>query len=129
MNPSLLRFTRMFPVCGAGWLVLFPLCSTPLLASAPEAAKENPWTSPPQPNTNLPVLTEIRQIRELPAEQARRQYPVRMKAVVTYFDPHFKTLFIQDDTAGTWVCRTFQETNLYAGDLLELTGASWGFAN
>jgi hypothetical protein len=77
----------------------------------------------------LPVLTEIRQVRELSPDEAKRQYPVRVKAVVTYFDPHFKTLFVQDDTAGTWISRTFQETNLYAGDWVELTGASWAISN
>src|SRR5215471_20243950 len=118
MTRLILRFRWTLMFDAAGLLAFLALCGTRLLASSPGVATEDPWTAPPHPNTNLPVLTEIRQVRELSAEEARKQYPVRVRAVVTYFDPHWKTLFIQDDTAGIWVARTFQETNLYAGDEL-----------
>jgi signal transduction histidine kinase len=95
------------------------------LTMSSEGAAEDPWLSPPQPNTNLPVLTQVRQVHELTADEARKQYPVKIQAVVTYFDPHWRTLFIQDETGGSWVYRTYQETNLYAGDLVEVNGASW----
>ena len=125
MMRSFLCFTPGFPARQVGWVAFLVSWGLGLLALQSEAATEDPWLSPPQPNTNLPVLTQVRQVRELSAEEARKQYPVKMQAVVTYFDPRFRTLFIQDDTAGSWVYRTFQETNLYAGDLVEVNGASW----
>jgi signal transduction histidine kinase len=129
MTRLFLRFTPVLPIRATGLFVLFALWGMRLPASSQERAQDNPWTAPPQPNTNLPTLTQIRQIRELSADEARMQYPMRVRAVVTYFDPHAKTLFVQDDTAGSWVFETFQETNLYAGDLVELTGASWAIGN
>jgi signal transduction histidine kinase len=113
------------PFRAVGLAALFALWGTP--ASA-QVAKDDPWRSLPQPNTNLPVLTEIRRVRELSGEEAKKQYPVRMKGVVTYFDPHGMTLFVQDDTAGIWLNRTFQETNFYAGDQVEFTGATWAIS-
>jgi signal transduction histidine kinase len=128
MTLSLLRFTPVLSLRAAPLLVLFALWGTRLPAVSQEPAKDNPWTSPPQPNTNLPVLTQIRQVRELSGDEGRKQYPVRVRAVVTYFDPHHKTLFVQDESAGIWVARTFQETNFNAGDLLELNGATWAIS-
>ena len=84
----------------------------------------NPFLAPPRPNTNLPTLTTVRQVVEMSATEAQRQYPVKLTAVVTYFDSFWKTMFVQDATAGTWVYRTFHETNFHAGDVLELNGAS-----
>lgn len=127
MTRLALRFRSMLAI-DAGSLAFLMLCATRLQAASQPAAIEDPWTSPPHPDTNLVTLTEVRQVRELALEEAKKQYPVRVRAVVTYFDPHFKTLFVQDDTAGLWICRTFQETNLYAGDLIELNGASWAIS-
>lgn len=128
MIRSSIRLAPKLPIGPAGLLLFCALCGARLQGASQQAEAENPWTSPPQPNTNLPTLTEVRQVRGLSDEEARKQYPVLVRAVVTYFDPHFKTLFVQDETAGTWVYRTFQETNFNAGDLLELTGATWGIS-
>src|SRR5262245_22620372 len=128
MTPLLLQFSPVLRLRAAGLLIFFALRGASLPAASQEQTQDNPWTSPPQPNTNLPVLTQIRQVRELSGDEGRKQYPVQVRAVVTYFDPHHKTLFIQDESAGIWVSRTFQETNLNAGDLLEMRGASWAMS-
>src|SRR5579871_1102498 len=104
-------------------LVLLQLSGVATLSAQP-TNEPDPWRSPPHPDTNLPVLTTVRQVRELPTTEAQRQYPVHVTAVVTYFDPFWKTLFVQDDTGGTWVYRTFEQTNLFAGDQVELSGAT-----
>jgi signal transduction histidine kinase len=128
MTFLILQFSPVLRLRAAGLLIVLTLWSMQLPAAAQERAQDNPWTSPPQPNTNLPVLTQIRQVRELSGDEGRKQYPVQVRAVVTYFDPHHKTLFVQDESAGIWVARTFQETNFNAGDLLELSGASWAMS-
>ncbi len=107
----------------AAFLVLLQFGGVTVLWARQTDASD-PWRSPPHPDTNLPVLTTVRQLRELSTAEAQRQYPVHVTAVVTFFDPFWKTLFVQDDTGGTWVYRTFEQTNLFAGNLLELTGAS-----
>jgi PAS domain S-box-containing protein len=85
-----------------------------------------------------PVLTQISQIRHLTAEQAARAYPVRIRAVVTYYSPsgpnflgrdtymsaETPDLFIQDATAGIWVNLPKGSPALQAGQLLEMEGVT-----
>jgi PAS domain-containing protein len=44
----------------------------------------------------LPVLTQVRQVRELTIDQASRHYPVDLRAVVTDYSYEQQDLFIQD---------------------------------
>ncbi len=73
---------------------------------------------------NLPVLTSIEQIRRLAPEEARRGYPLHLKAVVTYFDPADPELFVQDATGGIWVGWKPDMPRTAQGQLLELWGSS-----
>jgi diguanylate cyclase (GGDEF)-like protein len=43
---------------------------------------------PDAPELALPTLTTSQAAHSLPAEEARRGYPVRLRAVVTYYDPY-----------------------------------------
>jgi|HubBroStandDraft_1064217.scaffolds.fasta_scaffold00404_6 PAS domain S-box-containing protein len=84
----------------------------------------------------LPVLTHISQIRQLTADQAARGYPVRVRAVVTYYSPigpNFlgrdaymgaatPDVFVQDATAGIWVNVPKEAPALRAGQLVEMEG-------
>lgn len=73
----------------------------------------------------LPVLTKVQQIRGLSPEEATKGYPVRLKAVVTFYDPSLPDLFIQDSTGGIWVdVPPGGNANLKPGDLLEIEGVS-----
>ena len=74
--------------------------------------------------SNLPVLTSIERVRRLTPEEARRSYPVHLKAVVTYFDPADPELFLQDATGGIWVGWTPDMPKTAPGQFLELWGAS-----
>jgi hypothetical protein len=49
---------------------------------------------------NLPTVTHVEQIREMTIEEAARGYPVRLRAVVTYYNWDEGDLFIQDSTGG-----------------------------
>ena len=56
-------------------------------------------------DNTLPELRTAEQIRRMPAKQAERHYPVRLRGVITYFDQRIPTKayrFIQDDTAGIY---------------------------
>lgn len=80
-------------------------------------------TSAPQAEaaaTNL--LETVQQIRLLPPEQAARLLPVRVQAVVTYYDPSWGTLFVQDDTAGIYVAAGGPRLDLKIGERIELEG-------
>lgn len=51
----------------------------------------------------LPLLTRIIDIRKLNYKEAGRGYPVRIKGVITYFDPKMSMIFIQDETAAIYI--------------------------
>src|ERR1035438_4091781 len=56
-------------------------------------------------DNTLPELRSSEQLRRVPAEQAERHYPVRLRGVITFFDQRIPTKayrFIQDDTAGIY---------------------------
>jgi PAS domain S-box-containing protein len=86
----------------------------------------------------LPVLTRISQIRQLTAQQAARGYPVRLRAVVTYYsssganflgrNTYMGTdtpdVFVQDATAGIWVDVPKNAPPLQAGQLVEMEGVT-----
>ncbi len=71
----------------------------------------------------LPVLTTIGQVRELSEDEARRAYPVHLRAVVTYHNSVATNTFLQDRTGGLYVFFDgIAEPTLQAGDLAELEG-------
>jgi PAS domain S-box-containing protein len=71
---------------------------------------------------SLPVLTQVSQIRLLSRQEAGRGYPVRVRAVVTYWDPAHGDLFVQDATAGIFVNIPVSAAPLKAGQLVEIEG-------
>lgn len=70
----------------------------------------------------LPTLTSIEKIRTLRPEEARRGYPVHLRAVVTYFDPVSPDLFLQDATGALWVKWSPGMAEPEAGSILDLEG-------
>ncbi|WP_263784781.1 response regulator [Salinibacter grassmerensis] len=72
-----------------------------------------------------PLLTRASSILELPREEARQDAPVRLEGVVTYADPSWKLLFIQDETAGIFVkTDSVAWGRLKAGQRVALDGTS-----
>jgi signal transduction histidine kinase len=68
----------------------------------------------------LPLLTSVRQVRELSREQAARAYPVHLRGVITFHD-WFLT-FVQDATGGIYL-RNFDPA-VIAGTEVEVEGSS-----
>ena len=75
--------------------------------------------------SGLPLLTKAAQVRNLSHDQAALGQPVRLRAVVTYYEsegPDGPDLFVQDSTAGIWVDTPGMKLGLEAGQLVELSG-------
>ena len=71
------------------------------------------------------VLDRASDIRTLAPEQADRGLPVRLHAVVTYYDAAQADLFVQDATAGIYVelkSASVKPAGLAQGKEIELTG-------
>ena len=105
-----------------GWLAALGLCvACCVCASGEETVARGV----------LPVLTTVKQVHSLPAFEAKRHYPVHLRAVVTYYDnfidPRRGALFIQDATGGVYVSVPHDQgsgTMPEPGSLVEITGFS-----
>ncbi len=99
--------------------------SAVMAAACFSAAAQN-QSGPGSPRSEI---TTAREVRSLPVEQAARGYPVRLRAVVTCYDPYIDVrhgaLFIRDATSGV-----FTEVPprpilpLEPGALVEITGVT-----
>jgi signal transduction histidine kinase len=78
------------------------------------------WGLPIATGEELPV-EPVSSIRSLPAETADQGLPVRVRARVTYID-NGRTVFIQDETAGTFFRPTRSIEALRIGDEVDVTG-------
>lgn len=76
------------------------------------------------------TLHSVGAIRHLRAEDAKRQPPVHLRAVVTYYDTVAPNLFVQDSTGGIWVdLRKSKAPAPKPGQLLDIYGvAGAGFS-
>ncbi|MEJ2145249.1 MAG: PAS domain S-box protein [Acidobacteriota bacterium] len=84
-------------------------------------------TAAPKP---MPVLTAVADIHRLSQGEAARGYPVRVRAVVTYFDPDWQLLFVQDSSGGVFVEHHHETWAFEVGQKIEIEGVSGrgGFA-
>jgi PAS domain S-box-containing protein len=74
----------------------------------------------------LPVLTRIEQIRKLTPEEARKNYPVHLRAVVTFYGGAGWEFFIQDSSGGIYLDDEARNTDfaVHAGQLVEVEGVT-----
>jgi len=79
-----------------------------------------------QKPAELPLLTKVRQVRELMPEQAGWEYPVKLRATVTFnHPPPNSKLYICDDTSGIYVrVRGIAIDTVKPGDVVEIDGVS-----
>jgi signal transduction histidine kinase/CheY-like chemotaxis protein len=91
----------------------------PALEECVDAGSES---RPPPP---LPVLTTARQVHALPQREAGLAYPVRVRAVVTFFNPAGRNLVVQDETDGVYVAGYPRNAPpLRAGQLVDVEGVT-----
>ena len=69
------------------------------------------------------VLTQAAEIRGMSVAEAKRGYPVKLRGVITYYNPYNTNLVVQDDSAGIYVrVGNSQVPTLEAGQLIDLDG-------
>ena len=71
----------------------------------------------------LSLLESVGAIRRLPPERLARHHPVRLTATVTFTDPIWRTLYVQDATGGVLV-RTESAPALRPGDTVRIEGTT-----
>ncbi len=70
----------------------------------------------------LPTLTTVSAIRAMDNREADRALPVKLRGVVTYSDPDWHFLYLQDSTGGIFVWAV--ETPVANGEEVELDGTT-----
>jgi len=101
-----------------------------LASVCPAAVVNGPLRAP----THLPLLTTTRQIHTLTYRQAALGYPVRVRGVVTIYDPNQEgigVLFLSDRTGGIFVDVGLDRAlPVHSGSLIEVSGVTdpGGFA-
>lgn len=102
-------FLGLFCALGLGWFVLpVSVAQTQLEPSGP---------------SSLPLLTHIEEVRRLTPDQAKLGYPIRLRAVVTYYGGPGWEFFIQDSSGGIYVDDpTAQDFGVQAGQEVEVEG-------
>ncbi|MSU28524.1 MAG: sensor histidine kinase [Pedosphaera sp.] len=95
-------------------------CALALLGVAwLDAAAQTPLPAPPV------VLTNASQIRALTSEEARKELPVRLRAVVNVVGGDSnKTIFIQDETGGAFINSYSRARSFKPGQFIEVAGKS-----
>jgi signal transduction histidine kinase/CheY-like chemotaxis protein/HPt (histidine-containing phosphotransfer) domain-containing protein len=68
------------------------------------------------------VLTRVADIRRMRREEAARHHPVRVTGTVTYVDPAWSMLFLEDRGTGIFVALHNRPVLPRAGDRVEVTG-------
>ena len=72
----------------------------------------------------LPALTNAVQVLKLSHDEASQGHPVRLQGVITYYDPHWHFMFIQDVTAGIFVNRANADFAIQTGQMVTVEGNS-----
>ena len=78
---------------------------------------------PPPPGQER-TLSTIEEIRALRPEQAAHQWPVRLDAVVTYHDPEWRVLFVEQNGYGIFVGYQGSLPKLEPGDRVSIQGVT-----
>jgi signal transduction histidine kinase len=79
----------------------------------------------PPAEGDLPILTNVVQIRLLTPNEAQKAFPVKLRGVVTYYDVRANDLFLQDATAGIYVVLNPEScSKLVAGQSVEIAGTT-----
>lgn len=73
---------------------------------------------------SLPVLTSVAQIRALSSGVISEGQPVRLHAIVTYYQAAEGQIFVQDDTGGIYIVPPLNAPDLKAGDRVEVQGVT-----
>ena len=70
------------------------------------------------------AIRHIAQLKQLSATEAAAGLPISVRAVVTYYDPDWGLLFVQENNAATFVDAHDQRLQVKTGDLVEVHGES-----
>lgn len=113
--------------CSAGFGSLLVLWLAACL-SIPADATQGVYVVPPPPASvfashSVGPITRISDVRALSTERAAKALPVRLDAVVTFYQAAENMLYVQDDTGALYV-RGLRPFNIHAGSRVIVIGVT-----
>jgi signal transduction histidine kinase/CheY-like chemotaxis protein len=124
-----LRLTLQVGLPGAGMMTETDdagIAGFPVRAGAGAAELEGPVSTQSETPSAHGIVSTIRQVHALSASEAARALPVKLHAVVTYYNGKTGETFIQDTTDGIFTWRPGAVNGGFsAGDLVEVTATSY----
>jgi signal transduction histidine kinase/ActR/RegA family two-component response regulator len=111
-----LRLARRATLCSAASRVAAALLFVLAILSVKESSAQPGGAGP----AAFPTITRAHDITQMSSEEAARNYPVRIRAVVTFYDSRL-VLFVHDPSGAVYVDLR-REIPLHAGDLIEVAG-------
>ena len=91
------------------------------LARPPSDSVNHAAAGSPALSGDIVRLSQLKRLSEAEASAHRR---ITVRAVVTYFDPDWRLLFVQDETAAAFVAIGDLEMQFRPGALLDMSGVS-----
>jgi diguanylate cyclase (GGDEF)-like protein len=73
-------------------------------------------------NASVKELRTVAEVRALPAERASLALPVRIMGVITYNDPQWRQLYVQDPTGGIYIKYSDSGSAFRAGEKVTVAG-------
>ncbi|MEY2408379.1 MAG: hypothetical protein QOF48_1049, partial [Verrucomicrobiota bacterium] len=108
---------------GSEWILDHAVCRLLDLSGSrqrPAVTNRLDWPASPF----LPLIQEISSVLQLPPEEAGFRYPVRVRGIVTFWDPDYSYLFIENTHKGIFVALIKTNVAIKAGEIVEVTGHS-----
>jgi signal transduction histidine kinase/DNA-binding response OmpR family regulator len=100
------------------------IAAFPVRSGTGEVVLEGPLSTRADAPAVHGILTSVAEVHALPAKEARRSLPVKLRAVVTYLQKN-GTVFVQDPTGGIYLNYVDATRAAFAaGDLVEITGVT-----
>lgn len=100
-------------------------------AAQPDAANSQPpGAATAEPGNPATIITSLAEVHKLRRSQANRHLPVQLQGVLTYADPAWRNGFIQNQDGALYVDLDPSQSELAAGQWVEVTGETspGGFA-
>ncbi|MBI5386324.1 MAG: hypothetical protein HZA90_16765 [Verrucomicrobia bacterium] len=90
----------------------------------PESSSTSTVAAATSPESGLPKLRRVDQIKALTGDEAAKGYPVSVQGVVTWRHPNWDDLCLQDGPEGVYVFKATGKPKLSIGDWVRVSGVT-----
>ncbi|HEY7617386.1 MAG TPA: hypothetical protein VH744_11330, partial [Terriglobales bacterium] len=104
------------------WSVVLESANFRVLQAPPRAAGRHFPSAKAGQAGSTPILRTAKEVLRLDIKAADQARPVNLEGVITYYDPRYGFLFVQDASAGIYVRESYRYQDLRVGDKVRIAG-------